>query len=323
MALPPVAMPDMEYAFILDPLPSLKAYKDTSVAMMRALHSRGHFLFAVEQRDLFWDGKQTLASVRPLQLAAADHDWFRVGAATVRPLNSFAAVVMRKDPPFDMEYVYSTYLLETAEAQGALVFNRPRALRDYNEKLAIAKFPEFIVPTLVTRDATLLAEFIDEQEDVILKPLDGMGGTSVFRVREDDANRNVIVETVGHHGARTVMAQRFIPEIVEGDKRIVLIAGEPVPHALARIPKAGETRGNLAAGGRGVTRPLTPRDRLIAETVGAKLWADGMLVVGLDVIGDYLTEVNVTSPTGFVEITKQTGFDVAGRFADALTRAAT
>jgi len=313
----------MEFAFILDPLPSLKAYKDTSVAMMRALHARGHSVFAMEQRDVFWDGKQTLAAVRPLQVAADDHDWFRVGDATVRPLKSFAAVVMRKDPPFDMEYVYSTYLLETAEAEGALVFNRPRALRDYNEKLAIAKFAEFIVPTLVTRDATLLAEFIDEHEDIILKPLDGMGGTSIFRVREDDANRNVIVETVGHHGARTVMAQRFIPEIVDGDKRIVLIAGQPVPHVLARIPKAGETRGNLAAGGRGVARPLTPRDRLIAETVGAKLWADGMLVVGLDVIGDYLTEVNVTSPTGFVEITQQTGFDVAGRFADALTHAAT
>jgi glutathione synthase len=229
---------------------------------------------------------------------------------------------MRKDPPFDMEYVYSTYLLEAAEAQGALVFNRPRALRDYNEKLAIAKFTDFIVPTLVTRDAELLRGFIDEHEDVILKPLDGMGGVSVFRVREDDPNRNVIIETVGHHGARTVMAQCFIPEIVDGDKRIVLIAGEPVPHSLARIPKPGETRGNLAAGGRGVARPLSPRDRLIAETVGAKLWADGMLVVGLDVIGDYLTEINVTSPTGFVEIAKQTGFDVAGRFAEALVHAA-
>jgi glutathione synthase len=316
-------MPDMEFAFILDPLASLKAYKDTSVAMMRALHDRGHTLFALEQRDLFWDGKQTLGSARPLQLTADDHDWFQTGAAVVRPLQSFAAVLMRKDPPFDLEYVYSTYFLEIAEAQGALVFNRPRALRDYNEKLAIAKFAEFIVPTLVTRDAELLREFIDEHEDVILKPLDGMGGTSVFRVREDDVNRNVIVETVAHHGARTVMAQRFIPEIVEGDKRIVLIAGEPVPHALARIPKPGETRGNLAAGGRGVVQPLSPRDRQIAETVGAKLWADGMLVVGLDIIGDYLTEVNVTSPTGFVEITKQTGFDVAGSFADALTHAAT
>ena len=323
MALPPVAMPDMEFAFVLDPLASLKAYKDTSVAMMRALQELGHTLFALEQRDLYWDGKQALGSVRPLQVTADDHDWFQAGATAVRPLESFAAVLMRKDPPFDMEYVYSTYLLEIAETQGAVVFNRPRALRDFNEKLAIAKFTEFVVPTLVTRDAELLAAFIDEHEDVILKPLDGMGGTSVFRVREDDANRNVIVETVGHHGTRSVMAQRFIPEIVDGDKRIVLIAGEPVPHVLARIPRPGETRGNLAAGARGVARALTPRDRLIAETVGAKLWADGMLVVGLDVIGDYLTEVNVTSPTGFVEITKQTGFVVGGRFADALIHAVT
>jgi glutathione synthase len=323
MALPHAAAPAMEFAFILDPLASLKAYKDTSVAMMRALHDRGHALFALEQRDIFWDGKQTLGTVRPLTVAADDHDWFQVGTPAMRPLQSFSAVLMRKDPPFDMEYVYSTYLLEAAEAQGALVFNRPRALRDYNEKLAIAKFTDFIVPTLVTRDAELLREFIDEHEDVILKPLDGMGGVSVFRVREDDPNRNVIIETVGHHGAHTVMAQSFIPEIVDGDKRIVLIAGEPVPHSLARIPKPGETRGNLAAGGRGVARPLSPRDRLIAETVGARLWAEGMLVVGLDVIGDYLTEVNVTSPTGFVEIAKQTGFDVAGRFAEALVHAAT
>ena len=310
----------MEFAFILDPLATLKAYKDTSVAMMRALQQRGHALFALEQSELFWDGKQTLGTVRPLTVTADDYDWFRAGEVATRPLESFTAVLMRKDPPFDMEYVYSTYLLETAEACGARVFNRPRALRDYNEKMAIAKFTEFIVPTLVTRDAELLREFVDEHEDTILKPLDGMGGTSVFRVREDDANRNVIIETVGHHGARTVMAQRFIPEIVHGDKRIIVIAGKAVPHSLARIPKAGETRGNLAAGGRGVARPLSPRDRLIAETVGAKLWADGMLVVGLDVIGDYLTEVNVTSPTGFVEIAKQTGFDVAGTFADALVQ---
>ena len=308
----------MEFAFVLDPLASLKAYKDTSVAMMRALQSRGHKLFALEQRDLFWDGRDALASVRTLTVAADEHHWFDAGASVVRPLESFAAVLMRKDPPFDMEYVYSTYLLETAEARGARVFNRPRALRDYNEKMAIAKFSDFIVPTLVSRDPDRLRAFIDEHGDVILKPLDGMGGASVFRVREDDPNRNVIVETVGQHGARTVMAQRFIPEIVDGDKRVLVIAGEPVPHVLARIPKPGETRGNLAAGGRGVARPLSARDREIAQAVGARLWAEGMLVVGLDVIGDYLTEVNVTSPTGFVEITQQTGFDVAGRFADAL-----
>jgi glutathione synthase len=311
----------VEVAFILDPLPLLKAYKDTSVAMMRALQSRGHALFALEQADIFWDGGGTLARVRPLTVASDDHDWYHAGEALVRPLASFAAVLMRKDPPFDMEYVYSTYLLEVAERDGARVFNRPRAIRDHNEKMAIAKFAEFTVPTLVTRDAELIREFIDEHGDVILKPLDGMGGASVFRVREDDPNRNVIIETVGQHGARSVMAQRFIPEIVDGDKRIILIDGEPVPHALARIPKPGETRGNLAAGGRGVARPLSTRDREIAESVGPRLAAEGLLVVGLDVIGDYLTEINVTSPTGFVEITTQTGVDVAARFASALERA--
>ena len=313
----------MDIAFIVDPLASLKAYKDTSVAMMRAAQERGHALFALEQADLYWDAGTTLARVRPLTVTADDHHWHRAGDPGVRLLASFAAVLMRKDPPFDMEYVYSTYLLEAAEREGARVFNRPQAIRDHNEKLAVAKFTGFIAPTLVTRNAALIGEFLDEHEDIIVKPLDGMGGASVFRIREDDPNRNVIIETVGHHGARTVMAQRFIPEIVDGDKRILLIAGEPVPYALARIPKPGETRGNLAAGARGVARPLTARDREIANGVGPKLWAEGLLVVGLDVIGDYLTEVNVTSPTGFVEIMQQTGVDVAGRFVEALDRAIT
>src|SRR5438128_4740272 len=312
----------MEVAFIVDPLVSRKAYKDTSVAMMRALQARGHSLFALEQRELFWDNGSTLARVRPLTVNADDHDWFRAGDVVERSLKSFSAVLMRKDPPFDMEYVYSTYLLEAAEDEGARVFNRARAIRDHNEKMAIAKFGEFIAPTLVTRDPERIREFLDEQGDIILKPLDGMGGASVFRIREDDHNRNVIIETVGHHGARMVMAQRFIPEIIDGDKRIILIAGEPVPHALARIPKPGETRGNLAVGGRGVARPLSARDREIAESIGPRLWAEGLLVVGLDVIGDYLTEVNVTSPTGFVEIASQSGFDVAACFAEALEQAA-
>ena len=308
----------MEFAFIVDPVHLLKAYKDTSVAMMRALQSRGGSLFVLDQTEIFWRDGATLARAHPLMVADDHHDWHRLGDSVVRPLASFAAVLMRKDPPFDMEYVYSTYLLELAESEGAKVINRPRAIRDYNEKMAIARFPEFTTPTLVTRDADLISAFIDEHRDVILKPLDGMGGASVFRVRNDDLNRNVIIETIGCLGARSVMAQRFIPEIVDGDKRIVLIDGEPAPFSLARIPKAGETRGNLAAGGRGVAQPLTPRDREIAEGVGRRLAADGLFVVGLDVIGDYLTEVNVTSPTGFVEITAQSGFDVAGRFADAL-----
>ena len=310
----------MEFAFIIDPPESLKAYKDTSVAMMRALQARGHTLYLAEPKELFWRAGATQARVRQVEITADDHDWYRAAEPATRPLASFAAVLMRKDPPFDMEYVYSTYLLEAAEREGAYVINGPRAIRDHNEKWAIAEFPQFTVPTLVTRDPELIAGFIDEHADVILKPLDGMGGSSIFRVRRDDVNRNVIIETMAHFGARSVMAQRFIPEIAEGDKRIILIAGEPCPHALARIPKAGETRGNLAAGGRGVARPLTERDREIGVAVGRALAPKGLFVIGLDVIGDYLTEVNVTSPTGFVEISQQTGFDVADAFAQALER---
>jgi len=214
--------------------------------------------------------------------------------------------------------VYATYLLEAAEGEGARVFNRPRAIRDYNEKFAISKFAEFAPPTLVTRNVDSLQAFIDSHGDVVVKPLDGMGGTSVFRVRKDDPNRNVILETVSHLGARTVMIQRYLPEIARGDKRILIVAGKPVPFALARIPKAGESRGNLAAGGRGEARPLDASDLAIANRVGPELWADGLLVVGLDVIGRSLTEVNVTSPTCFVEIAEQTGFDAAGMLADAL-----
>jgi len=311
----------MDFAFVLDPLPLLKAYKDTSIAMMRAVAARGHRVYAIEQPAIYWRDGVTRAQARPLTLHADDHDWYDAGVPEDRALRDFAAVLMRKDPPFDMEYVYSTYLLETAEREGARVFNRPRAIRDHNEKLAVAAFRDFVPPTLVTREARLVNEFIDEHGDVIVKPLDGMGGVSVFRVRRDDPNRNVIVETVSHLGARSVMAQRFIPEIRDGDKRILLIAGEVVPYSLARIPKPGETRGNLAAGGIGVARELSPRDREIALALARPLWDAGLLVVGIDVIGAYLTEVNVTSPTCFVEITEQSGFDVGGLFADALLRA--
>ncbi|MEO6748924.1 MAG: glutathione synthase [Casimicrobiaceae bacterium] len=311
----------MDIAFIVDPLTGLKPYKDTSIAMMRALARRDHRVYAMQQGDLWWRGGETHAAVQHLALGKTDVDWHRAGDAEARKLADFGAVIMRKDPPFDMEYVYSTYLLEQAEANGAHVYNRPRAIRDNNEKMAIAKYHAWISPTLVTRDAVLVNAFIDEHRDVIVKPLDGMGGSSIFRVTANDANRNVIIETVGALGTRTIMVQRYIPEIVDGDKRIILIAGEAVPYALARIPRAGETRGNLAAGGRGVARALTARDKEIAAALGPKLWAEGLLVVGLDVIGAYLTEVNVTSPTCFVEITEQTGFDVAGRFAEALESA--
>jgi len=311
----------MDFAFIVDPLPHLKAYKDSSIAMMRALAARGHAVYALGQSDVWWEDGLTMARAARLDLSADNDNWYSASEPGERALKDFAAVLMRKDPPFDMEYVYSTYLLEAAEREGARVFNRPRAIRDNNEKMAIAKFADCIPPTIVTRDADRIAAFIDEQEDVIVKPLDGMGGASIFRVREGDPNRNVIVETVSQHGARTVMAQRFLPEIVDGDKRILLIAGEVVPFCLARIPKPGETRGNLAVGGRGEGRPITARDRAIGEALAGPLWKEGLLVVGIDVIGPSLTEVNVTSPTCFVEIAEQTGFDVGGMFADALVKA--
>ena len=249
---------------------------------------------------------------------AATPSWYRLDAAADTPLEQFDAVLMRKDPPFDMEYVYSTYLLEMAEKRGARVFNSPQAIRDFNEKMAIARFPQFTAPTLVTRRAGLLREFLGDHADIILKPLDGMGGASVFRVRAGDPNTSVIIETLTNHGARTIMAQRYLPEISNGDKRVLVIGGEPVPFCLARIPQPGETRGNLAAGGTGVARELTARDREIAETLGPQLMAAGLLLVGLDVIGDCLTEVNVTSPTCFQEITQQTGFNVAGMLLNKL-----
>jgi glutathione synthase len=227
-------------------------------------------------------------------------------------------VLMRKDPPFDQEYLYATLLLSLAEEQGARVFNRAASLRDYNEKLAIAKFPQFVTPTLVSADMKRVQMFIDEHQDVIIKQLDGMGGTSIFRVRADDLNRNAIVEVQTQNGVRSVMAQRLIPEISKGDKRVLIIDGKPVPFCLARIPKAGETRGNLAAGGKGVSQPLSARDIEIAEALGPKLKADGLMLVGLDIIGDYLTEVNVTSPTCFVEIFEQTGFNAATMLLEAI-----
>ena len=311
----------MKLAFIVDPLDSFKIYKDTTFAMMREAAARGHALYSLEQHDLVWRGGNVLGNARALSLTGQKPGWYRLGEATLAPLQEFDAVLMRKDPPFDMEYVYSTYLLEFAEAQGARVFNRPRAIRDYNEKMGIAHFTRFIAPSIATRSDGPIREFLAEHGDIILKPLDGMGGTSIFRVRRDDPNLNVIIETVTQYGHRTIMAQRYIPEIRDGDKRVLLIAGKPVPHALARIPKPGETRGNLAAGGTGVARELTRRDREIAEALGPVLAQEGLLLVGLDVIGDYLTEVNVTSPTCFQEIMQQTGFDVAGMFLDALESA--
>ena len=311
----------MQLLFIIDPLASLKAYKDSTVAMMREAQSRGHAVHVCEQGSLALSSGVVSAATTQLTLLADDKDWYRAASPESRTLASFDATVMRKDPPFDLEYVASTWLLEAAERRGARVFNRPAALRDHNEKLAITEFPQFVAPTLVTREPERIQAFIEEHGDAVLKHLDGMGGASIFRVRTDDPNRNVIVETMAEFGARSVMAQRYIPAIKDGDKRVLLIGGKVVPYALARIPKAGESRGNLAAGGRGVAQPLSKRDLEIAETLAPQLAPRGLLLVGLDVIGDYLTEVNVTSPTCFREIMDQTGCNVAGLFVDALEQA--
>jgi len=319
--------------FVLDPLASIKTYKDTSFAMMVEAAGRGHEIHFAPQEGLMWKDGRVLAEHARLHLVDGEkrlgnpsfHDahWYRLELPPREtPLAGFDAVLMRKDPPFDMEYVTSTWLLEAAAGDGARVFNDPRSIRDFSEKLALAKFPQFTAPTLVTRLMPQVQAFIDAHGDVVLKPLAGMGGESVFRVGDRDPNRNVIVETLTAHGHRTIMAQRYIPEIRDGDKRILLIGGEPVPYCLARIPKSGESRGNLAAGGTGVAQPLSPRDREIAAALAPELWRRGLLLVGLDVIGEFLTEVNVTSPTCFQEITQQTGFNVAGLFVDALERAA-
>lgn len=318
----------MNLLFVADPLPGFKIYKDSTYAMMREAARRGHTLWTCEPADLSWSEGRVSASARPVTLLALDReaehrpapDWFRLGEAKPLPLAGFDAVLMRKDPPFDQDYLYATYLLELAEADGARVFNRPRALRDFNEKLAIARFPQFTVPTLVTSREQEIRAFLAEQGDIVVKPLNAMGGASVFRLRPGDANVGVTIEVLTRHGATHIMAQRFIPEIRDGDKRILVIDGEAVPFCLARIPAPGETRGNLAAGGRGEARPLSERDLEIARSVGPALKAAGILLAGLDVIGDWLTEINVTSPTCMREITDQTGFDVVAMFMDALER---
>jgi glutathione synthase len=286
--------------------------------MMRAAQARGHEIWVCAQPALYWAKHRVATTATRITLTGDDEDWHRPHEGAERPLSGFDAVLMRKDPPFDMEYVASTWMLEQAEHNGARVFNSPRAIRDHNEKFAIAEFPQFTVPSLVAREMAQLQRFIEEHRKVVLKRLDGMGGAGIFVVQHDDPNRNVIVETVSDHGTRSVMAQRFIPEISQGDKRVILIDGQIVAHCLARIPKPGESRGNLAAGARGEAQPVSERHREIAAAIGPALAARGLLFVGLDVIGDWLTELNVTSPTGFREIQDQTGFDVAGTFVAAL-----
>jgi glutathione synthase len=303
---------------VMDPLQSIKVYKDSSFAMLLAARSRGWQLFYMEQADLYLRDGRAFGRTRRLEVRDQAHDWFELGAAVDEPLGELDVILMRKDPPMDLEYLYTTYLLEQAERDGALVVNRPGALRNSNEKLLATRFPDCCVPTLVSRDSDRLRDFLTEHGDIILKPLDAMGGASIFRVRLDDPNISVILETVTDLGRRTIMAQTFIPAISAGDKRILMIDGEPVPYALARIPAAGETRGNLAAGGRGEGVPLSERDRWICNRVAPELRAAGLLFVGLDVIGDYLTEVNVTSPTCIRELDSLYGLDIAGQLMDTI-----
>jgi glutathione synthase len=308
----------MKIAFLADPLDGFKTYKDSTFAMMREASRRGHAIFAFEQRDMALDSGKVGARVKQIALTGDPGDWYRIVDQAEIRLDAVDAVVQRKDPPFDMEYVYGTYLLELAEQHGARIFNRPAAIRNHNEKLSIAQFPEFTAPTLVSQDEARLRAFHAEHKDVIYKPLDGMGGAGIFRIGPDGMNLGSVIESLTVLGTRTIMAQRYIPDIVKGDKRVLVIGGKAVPFSLARIPQGGEVRGNLAAGGKGVAQPLTARDREIAETLGPVLAARGLLLVGLDIIGDNLTEVNVTSPTCFQEITDQAGFDVAAMFIDAL-----
>ncbi len=311
----------MDLLFIADPLASFKTYKDTTYVMMREAARRGHRLFHALSGDLSVSGGQVRAAATAFVFQGAEQGaaWFAYqDGPQPRALADFDAVIMRSDPPFDLQYLYATHLLDLAAAQGAKVFNRGQAMRDFNEKLAILSFADFTVPTWVGTRAAQVRDFLAEQGDIIVKPLDGMGGMGIFRLRRDDPNIGSILETLMQLDTRTIMAQRYIPEIVDGDKRVLVIGGQVVPYALARIPQQGETRGNLAAGGKGVARPLTARDREIAETLALELVRRGILLAGLDIIGNYLTEVNVTSPTGFQEIMQQTGTDVAALFIDAV-----
>lgn len=303
---------------VMDPIAQISFKKDSSLAMLLAAQERGWSLCYMEQRDLYQTKSKARARMCPLQVFNDANHWFELGDEVDAPLEDLDVILMRKDPPFNSEYVYSTYLLELAEQAGVLIVNKPQSLRDCNEKFFATQFPEFTPPTLVSRRADILKAFAAEHGDVILKPLDEMGGASIFRHREGDPNLSVILETLTLHGQRQIMAQRYLPAIKEGDKRILMIDGEPVPYCLARIPAQGETRGNLAAGGRGEARPLTERDLEIARGVGPALRERGLIFVGLDVIGEHLTEVNVTSPTCIREIDAAFDTRIGHRLMDAI-----
>ena len=311
----------MNFLFIADPLESFKIEKDTTLAMMRAAQEAGHHLWFCQSRNVLWKDSAVVADCQALTIKPSVSSWFELGPIDSRSLNSFSAVLMRTDPPFDIEYLNTTWLLSAAARQGAKVFNNPAAVRDHSEKLSITEFPELIPPTLVTRELSAVEEFHQVHSDIVIKPLDGMGGMGVFRVGSDGLNLASIVETLGENGSRTLMVQRFLPEITQGDKRVLLIGGEVVPFALARIPQGKEIRGNLAAGGKGVAMPLTNVEKQIAESLAPILNQRGLFLVGLDLIGGYLTEINVTSPTCFVEITEQSGFDVPQFWLKALEKA--
>jgi len=305
---------------VMDPIADIKPYKDTTLAMMLAAQVKAWQLYYLEMRDLWLRDGEVYGRMRSIHVHDDNRHWFDLQDEWIAPLAELDAVLMRKDPPFDMEYIYATYLLEQAEREGVLVVNRPQSLRDANEKLFTAWFPHCTPPTLVTRNAKQLREFVTEQGDVILKPLDGMGGASIFRLQATDPNINVVIETLTRHEQRYTMAQRYIPEIRQGDKRVLLIDGEPVPYALARIPAAGETRANLAAGGTGSGQGLTERDRWICRQVGPTLRDKGLVFVGLDIIGDFLTEINVTSPTGVRELDRQFGLSIGGELMECIAK---
>ena len=300
----------MDFLFIADPLESFKIQKDSTLAMMRAAQEAGNRLWFCQSRNVLWRGDFVVADCQSLVIKPSSTNWYELGDIESRALKSFSAVLMRTDPPFDIEYLNTTWLLSAAVRQGAKVFNEPSAVRDHSEKLSITEFPGLIPPTLVTRELDAVARFHQTHRDIVIKPLDGMGGMGVFRVGADGLNLASIVETLGENGARTLMVQRFLPEITQGDKRVLLIGGDVVPFALARIPQGNEIRGNLAAGGKGVAMPLTEGEKKIAEKLAPILNQRGLFLVGLDLIGGYLTEINVTSPTCFVEITDQTDFNV-------------
>lgn len=302
----------LKLGIVMDPIANISYKKDTSLAMLVAAQERGWELFYMEQSDLYLSGDQAMGYMRALQVAYDPHQWYVMGEASDTPLADLDVILMRKDPPFDSNYIYSTYLLERAEQAGTLIVNKPQALRDCNEKVFATQFPQCCPPFLVSSRADKLKAFHKEHGDVIFKPLDGMGGSSIFRLKPDDANVSVIIETLTEHGRSPIMAQRYIPEIVKGDKRILLIDGDPVPYALARVPAIGESRGNLAAGGSGIAQPLSDRDKWICAQVRESIREKGLLFVGLDVIGDYLTEINVTSPTCVREINAAFNLDIAG-----------